>query len=122
MFRRLALCAAVSFVLAVTVSAQGKVIKVRVIGNGDEPTKDVVLLIRGKIGSTLRYSLTESTENSDIVLDIMCVLVGTAQEAALGTTANVACSSPANYFSSKAYKLGDILLGSIVVGDREYVA
>src|SRR5271156_4033486 len=94
MFRRLALCAAVSFVLAVTVSAQGKVIKVRVIGNGDEPTKDVVLLIRGKIGSTLRYSLTESTENSDIVLDIMCVLVGTAQEAAGGPNPHTSGAPP----------------------------
>jgi hypothetical protein len=116
---RIVLCAATLLFLSATAFAQAS-LKVFVTGEGNGDTMEVAQLLRGRIGSTLRYSLTEEAAGADLGVEVICVSVGTPQ--AGGRTAMVACSSPTIYFSSKHYNLTYSLLGIIMTGDRQYVA
>jgi hypothetical protein len=119
MIRRFALFVVVLLIPYTTASAQ-TALKVFVTSDGNQDTKEVGQLLRGKIGSTLRYSLTESVVGADLGMEVICLPVGMA--AANGRTATVACSSPTLYFSIKNYSLPYSLLGVILIGDRQYVA
>jgi hypothetical protein len=90
--------------------AQGPVLKVSVVASSDK-SKEVAEIIRAKIGSTLRYSLSE-TGTANFFVNIICVPSGS----------NVACAAPTTYYSSKAYELARPLQASIAVGDSEWVA
>jgi hypothetical protein len=112
MVRRFVLCTAALLTLSATAFGQ-KTIKVYVTGETDENSKEVAHLVRGKIGSTLRYSLSDSLEDADLGMQILCVPVGAAL---------IACSAPTLYFSTKNHNLTYPLLGIILFGDRPYTA
>lgn len=98
--------------LGSALAAQGKVLKVYVGSEENKPSKDVGDILRGKIGSTLRYALSELGPAA-ITIDVVCVEI---------TTANVACTAPTSYYPEKGHGLFGTLSASIAIGTPLYVA
>src|SRR5271156_3686297 len=92
--------------LGSSLAAQGKVLKVYVGAEDNKQSKDVGDILRGKIGSTLRYALSE-VGPAVITLDVVCVEI---------TTANVACTAPTLYYPEKDHGLFGTLPASIAIG------
>jgi hypothetical protein len=102
------------FVFAATsVNAQGKVVKVAVDGGSDKPSQEMAELVRGKVGSTLRYALTE-IKTANIAIDIVCIDVPALN--------GIACTAPTQYYPDLKNSLYRSLPDSIWTGSRAYVA
>jgi hypothetical protein len=95
------------------VLAQGKVMHVMVDPNPNDASQEVGSLLRGKIGSTLRYALTD-VEKADLIISIVCVQ--------LKSSGAVACTNPTNYYPDLDSSLHSDLNEAIVTGDKEWVA
>jgi hypothetical protein len=76
MIRRLFLCAAALLTSSATAFGQAKVIKVYVTGEGNVDTTEVAQMVRGRIGGTLRYSLTQSIDDADLGMEVIASPVG----------------------------------------------
>jgi hypothetical protein len=98
--------------LGSSLAAQGKVLKVYVGTEDNKTSKDVGDILRGKIGSTLRYALGELGPSA-ITIDVLCVEI---------TTVNVACTAPTSYYPEKSHGLFGNLTTSIAIGNPYYVA
>jgi hypothetical protein len=110
MICRVTLCAAGFLILTATVFAQGPVVKVNVSRSG-ESSAEVADDLRAKIGSTLRYGLTEQSANADVVIEVICV----------GSGQSVACAAPTAYYT-KGYGIARPLRTSVALGDHAWIA
>lgn len=108
MLRRALLCAAVLMCASPVFSQQA--IKVNVYPSGDH-SNEVADLLRAKIGSTLRYGLSD-LETSDLTVEVICVPAGPG----------VACTAPTIYYSEKSYGIARPLKTTIAVGPPDWVA
>jgi hypothetical protein len=112
MIRKVVLRAFAFLLCTGSLAAQARVIKVSVTAEDDKTSKDVTEILRGKIGSTLRYALSEPAP-ALLTVDVVCVSVGTI---------NVACTAPTLYYPDAARGLSWSLPVSVAVGDPNYVA
>jgi hypothetical protein len=101
------------FVAALSVRAQAKVLKTNVMDGGNEPSKTVVTMIRGKIGGTLRYSLGES-KSAVLILSVSC-LSFTNQK-------GVVCSARGDYYPEFGDGMSLQISDDIASGEETYVA
>jgi hypothetical protein len=111
MIRRFVLCAAALLILSAIAFGQGQVVKVNVDSADNEESKSVASILRGKIGSTLRYALTEPT-SADVLIQVLCV----------SGRDGSACAEQATYYSAKAYGTAFGLATQVSLGDAKEVA
>jgi hypothetical protein len=119
MLRKLLLFATTFLTFTMGVFAQTPLLKVSVSAGDSEGAKEVAELLRAKIGSTLRYGLSEAT-TADILIEVLCVPFKPQGSDAVSHT--VACTEPTTYFAPKAYGLARTLQTTIAIGDRSSVA
>jgi hypothetical protein len=108
---RLCLTVLLCCLVAPTVRAQAKVIHVFVESNPDKPSQDIAILLRGKIGSTLRYALTDF-KKAEITISLVCV----------DLKAGVACAFPTKYYPEEEGLLHEDMPSGLITGDKEWVA
>jgi hypothetical protein len=111
MIRRFVLCAAASLILSATAFGQGKVMSVYVSAEDNQVSKDVADMFRGKVGSTLRYSLVNDLVSARITVDILCV----------SATHGTACTSIVTYYPVASKGLSAMLTPQIALGPNDYV-
>ena len=97
--------------LGSSLAAQGKVLKVYVGSEENKSSKVVGDMLQGKIGSTLRYGLSE-VGPAEITIDVVCV------EAYNG----VACTAPTYYYPESGKGLNGHLTSMIAIGSPSSVA
>ncbi len=97
--------------LGTSLAAQAKVVKVYVGSEDNKASKDVGDILRGKVGSTLRYGLSEPGP-AEITIDVIC----------LDAAGGVACTAPAYYYPESGKGLSGHLGLMVATGSPLYVA
>ena len=93
--------------LAASLAAQGKVVPVHVEAADNDLSRAVAIELRGKLGSTLRYALTE-VKDAVLLLNVVCMPIDDRGHAA--------CASPTDYYSNADSGAHDSVQSGVSVG------
>jgi hypothetical protein len=75
---------AVAILMASSVFAQSKPVKVRVVPQDNAESRSIADGLAGQIGSSLRYALVTKTGEADILLAVSCLQISSGRQISVG--------------------------------------